>query len=169
MQDLASEVQKPLAGNSADELQPDYLAQDVASLVSCTTPVIGNYREPAYRALVDEAVDSLKDKLFNRGPGNRNALGMAACCNSWGEVRTLVTSGHPPHLIFKFDNRKAQSKLTRDNFKAKVLGNSPDDWSDDPWEVRLPKYMVRCTNEADRKYQIRVEVSSGSSAQTACS
>ena len=168
MQDLATAVQTLLAGDSTDEHQLDYLAQDVASLVSCTTPVIGNYREPAYRAIMDEAVDRLKDKLFNRAPGNHNALGVATCCNSWGEVRTLATSGHPPHLILRFDNRKPQSKLTRENFKAKVLGNSPDDWTDKPWEVRLPKYLVRCTHEADRKYHIRVEVSSGSSAQTAC-
>ena len=168
MQGVDHGVQNGLAGNLGDEVQGDHLAQDVASLVSCTAPITGDYREAGYRALVDEAVDRLKDKLFSRAPGNQNALGVAVCCKSWGEVRTLITCGHPPHLIHRFDNRKPQNKLTRSNFKAKVLGNSPDDWTNEPWEVHLPKYRVRCTHAADRKYKVRVEVGGGSSAQPSC-
>ena len=150
-------IQNPLAGNHDDYHEVHHKAQDSASLLEGTFPVAGDYRKQPYRALLDEAVDRIKTKLFDRAENNYNALGVATCCNSWGEVRSLASLGHPADRILKYDNRKAKTKLTRDNIKAKILGPSPDDWSDEPWEVKFPKLLVPCTLSQDRSYVFRVE------------
>ena len=138
--------------------QLDQVFHDVASLVNTTIPIVGNYHDQPYRELVNEAVHTISHKLFNRAPGNYNALGVATCCNSWGEARTLELYGHPPSMIIRFDNRKPKTKLTKDNIKAKILGPSPDDWSGEPWEVPFPKYLVACTEKPPRSYHLRVLV-----------
>ena len=145
-----------LAGKSEQPLEVDALAHDVASLMQCTIPVVGIYQVQPFRSLVDEAVDRLRDNLFSRSPKNRNALGMASCCHSWGEVRSLEALGHPPAKIIKFDNRKLDKQLTKESLKGMVLGNSPDPWKE-PWQVFLPKLLVQCTAQSKRKYRFVVE------------
>ena len=151
-------IQTALAGKEEEQQQVDFVVQDVASMVASTVPIVGNYRQQAYRELVDEAVVVIKNKLFNRAKANQNALGVASCCNCWGEARSLAAGGHPPSKIHKFDNRKPLNRLTKETFKAKVLGPSPDDWSTDPWEVLFPKYLVPCTEKPPRPYHLRVLV-----------
>ena len=145
-----------LAGSSEQDLSVDHLAHDAATFMVCTAPMVGNYQLQPYRALVDEAVDHLRENLFNRPESNRHMLGVATCCNSWGEARTLEKLGHPAAKIVTFDKRKKATRLTKDNLKAKVLGNSPNPW-EEPWLVRFPKLLVRCTAQSNREYTFRVE------------
>ena len=137
-----------------DELH--HIGLDAASLMACTSPIEGDYRERHYRTLVDEAIDQLAVKFLKRPSTNTSMLAHTTCCNTWGEKRTIEKHNHPPWKIISLSKKSNKKIMNRDDLREAIVGQEPEDPAM-PWKVAFPKTLAKCTYFAQRNYKIQFE------------
>ena len=124
---------------SPDKEQKDALRLKVEDLMLSPVALIGDYRLPEYKELVDEAISILSKRHIGK---RHKQLYFASCCKAWGQRCHLKDKGHPEYNIQKAAGKLSLQVDSGSDLKKRITGGLPSPGK--PWIVQFPRGLCKC-------------------------